>query len=114
RQKEIRTEIQSSKQKALELTQLAQQIRNSANNDQALSNATLSTFGGLGIFEGLSAADKEKMHKTAAELEKQAGELQIQADESNSELCNCDSEESSIRQMIEEEERKLQLGLDEQ
>jgi DNA repair exonuclease SbcCD ATPase subunit len=135
RRKEIQTEIESSKQKALELQDLAQQIRNSANNDQALSNSMLSTlgglgvlgliggfpapiigglFGGLGIFGGLSAADKDKMNKAAAELEKQAGELNLQCEQSNSELCNCDNEASDIRQRIEEEERKLQLGLDEQ
>lgn len=135
RQKEIRTEMVANKEKALELTALAQQIRNSADNDQALSNATLSTlgglgmmgllggipapiigglFGGLGIFGGLSVADKEKMYKAAAELEKQAGELQLQAEESNTELCNCDNEESSLSRMIEEEKRKLELGLDEQ
>ena len=135
RQKEIRAEITSSKQKALELQELAQQIRNSANNDQALSNATLATlgglgalglvagisapiigglFGGLGIFGGLSAADKEKMYKAAAELEKQAGELDLQCEKSNSELSNCDNEAEDIRQRIEEEERKLALGLEDQ
>jgi DNA repair exonuclease SbcCD ATPase subunit len=135
RQKEIRAEITSSKQKALQLQEMAQEIRNSANNDQALSNATLATlgglgalglvagisapiigglFGGLGIFGGLSAADKEKMYKAAAELEKQAGELDLQCEKSNSELCGCDNEAEDIRQRIEEEERKLALGLEDQ
>jgi hypothetical protein len=135
RQKEIRTEQAASKQKALELQQLAQEIRGSADNDQALSNATLATlgglgalglvagipgpiigglFGGLGIFGGLSAADKDKMFKAAAELEKQAGELEMEADQSNRELCDCDKKESALREQIAEEEQKLQLGLDEQ
>lgn len=135
RQKEIRTEVVASKQKALELQQLAQEIRGSAENDQALSNATLATlgglgalglvagisapiigglFGGLGIFAGLSAADKEKMYKAAAELEKQAGELEMQADQSNCELSDCENKELALNQQIAEEERKLQLGLDEQ
>jgi hypothetical protein len=135
RQKEIRTEMAASKEKALELQKAAQEIRGSANDDQALSNATLATlgglgalglvagisapiigglFGGLGIFGGLSAADKEKMYKAAAELEKQAGEIEMQAEQSNSELCDCDNKESALREQIAEEERKLQLGLDEQ
>jgi hypothetical protein len=135
RQKEIRTEMTASKQKALELQKAAQEIRSSANDDQALSNATMATlgglgalglvagisapiigglFGGLGIFGGLSAADKEKMYKAAAELEKQAGEIEMQAEQSNSELCDCDNKESALREQIAEEERKLQLGLDEQ
>jgi predicted nucleic acid-binding Zn-ribbon protein len=135
RQKEIRTEMAASKQKALELQKAAQEIRSSANDNQALSNATMATlgglgalglvagisapiigglFGGLGIFGGLSAADKEKMYKAAAELEKQAGEIEMQAEQSNSELCDCDNKESALREQIAEEERKLQLGLDEQ
>lgn len=135
RRKEIRTEIESSKQKALELQEMAAKIRGAADDDQALSNEILSTLGGLGvlgfiggfpapiiggllgglgIFGGLSAAYKEKMYKAAAELEKQAGELDMQSEQSNSELCDCDNEASDIRQLIEEEERKLQLGLDEQ
>jgi hypothetical protein len=135
RRKELQTEMASTKQKSLELIQMAQEIRNSANNDQALSNSTLSTlgalgmvglvgglpapiigglFGGMGIFGGLSAADKEKMYKAASELEKQAGELDLQVEQSNSELCGCDNEESKLRLLIEEEERKLKLGLDEQ
>jgi hypothetical protein len=135
RQKEIQTEVAASKQKVLELQQSAQEIRAAANDDQALSNSTLATlgglgmlglvagipgsiigglFGGLGIFEGLSAADKEKMYKAAAELEKQAGQLDLQVEQLNSESCDCDNKEIDLRRMIEEEERKLQLGLDEQ
>lgn len=135
RQKEIQTELAASKQKALELQQLAQEIRGSADNDQALSNATLATlgslgalglvagipvpiigglFGGLGVFSGLSAADKDKMYKAAAELEKQAGQLDLQVEQSKSELCGCDNEELKIRELIEEEERKLKLGLEDQ
>jgi hypothetical protein len=135
RRKEIRTESQNAKNKAAELQQMAAEIRGSANDNKALSSSIMATLGGLGvvgliggfpapiiggllgglgIFGGLSEAYKEKMYKAAAELDKQAGELQMQSEESNSELCECDNEASSIKKLIDEEERKLTLGLDQQ
>jgi hypothetical protein len=122
------------KEESLQLTKAAQEIRSAAENNTAVSNSVAATLGSLGMvgliaglpipqlglgilgafgLTGYSEADKQKMYKAAAELEKKAGEKDLESSNLRAELDDLDKQAESVAGLIDEEVRRLSQGFDE-
>lgn len=135
---ERRSEIQRAdlvnlKQESLELQKTAQEIRASAESDDALSDSVVATLDSLGILGligglpvpqialgilgslgvvGLSEDYKHQMYRAAAELDKKAGLIELDAENLQSELQDLNKQAESVAALIKEEEQRLSQGFD--
>lgn len=128
--------LRKAKEESIKLQQMASEIRGAANDDKALSSSIIATLGGLGIlgiiggfpapriiagllgglgiFGGLSEEYKQKMLKAAAELEKKAGEQDLELTQLQREFEELNKLAESVEELIKEEEHRLKLGFSEQ
>jgi phage shock protein A len=126
RRDEIRSQMVENKTKALELKQAASEIRGAMAEGKPIPDSLMAILGPLGILGmigglpalpviggiaglvGLNLDYKNQMAKAAAELEKRAGLMDMDAQSLREELEEMTKEEDSIREKIEHLNEKQQ------
>jgi hypothetical protein len=128
RRDEIRSQLLENKTKALELQQAASEIRGAMAEGKPIPDSLMAMLGPLGILGmigglpalpviggiaglvGLSLDYKQQMAKAAAELDKRAGEIEMNNESLNEELEEMNKEEDSIQRkmrLLEEKQQEL-------